>query len=129
MKIGELAAQAGVTIDTIRFYERQGLLPRAARTAAKYRDFPPETLERLGFIKRARDLGFTLEEVAELLTLSAAQQAGARDVRELALAKLQDVQRRIAELSRIERSLSDLVCQCRGDQITREHCPILQALQ
>ena len=127
MKIGELARRSGVTIDTIRFYEQQGLLDSPPRTQSKYRDFPPEALERLTFIRRARELGFRLEEIGELLVLAAAQQAGARDVRELTAAKLQDVQRRIVKLNRIAQSLSELLCLCQGDRITRAHCPILQA--
>ncbi len=127
MKIGELAKKSGVTIDTIRFYEQQGLLESPPRTLSKYREFPPEALQRLTFIRRARELGFRLEEIGELLTLAAAQEAGARDVRELTAAKLQDVQQRIVQLNRIAQSLTELLCQCRGDAITRAHCPILQA--
>lgn len=127
MKIGELAKRSGVTIDTIRFYEQQGLLDSPPRTQSKYRDFPPEALERLTFIRRARELGFRLEEIGELLVLAAAQEAGARDVRELTAAKLQDVQRRIVKLNRIAQSLSDLLRACHGDKVTRAHCPILQA--
>lgn len=127
MKIGELASQAGVTIDTIRFYEQQGLLESAPRTRSRYRDFPPEALQRLSFIRRARELGFRLEEIGELLVLAAAQEAGAKDVRELTAAKLQDVQRRIVKLNRIAQSLSNLLCQCQGDEMSRADCPILQA--
>ncbi len=127
MKIGELARQAGVSIDTIRFYEQQGLLDSPPRTQSKYRDFPPQALERLTFIRRARELGFRLEEIGELLVLAAAQEAGAQDVRELTAAKLRDVQQRIVQLGRIADSLTDLLCLCRGDKVTRAHCPILQA--
>ena len=127
MKIGELASQAGVSVDTIRFYEQQGLLDSAPRTRSRYRDFPVEALQRLRFIRRARELGFRLEEIGELLALAAAQEAGAKDVRELTAAKLQDVQRRIVELNRIAESLTDLLCLCQGDKVTRAHCPILQA--
>lgn len=127
MKIGELARIAGVTIDTIRFYEQQGLLDSPPRTRSKYREFPPEALQRLTFIRRARELGFRLEEISELLTLAAAQEAGSRDVRELTAAKLADVKARITKLDLIARSLEDLLCQCQGDSVTRAHCPILQA--
>lgn len=127
MKIGELARQAGVSVDTIRFYEQQGLLEAPARTHSKYREFEPQALQRLSFIRRARELGFSLEEIGELLVLAAAEEAGAKDVRDLTAAKLQDVRRRIQKLNRIAESLEGLLCLCRGDQVTRAHCPILNA--
>lgn len=128
MKIGELARLSGVTIDTIRFYEREGLLPAPLRTSSGYREFSAETLGRLSFIKRARELGFRLDEIGELLILAEAEEAGAHDVRELTAAKLEDVKRRIEKLQRMADSLSDLLHRCQGDKVSRAHCPILQAL-
>ena len=128
MKIGELSRLSGVTIDTIRFYEQEGLLPAPHRKPSGYRDYSPKYLRRLSFIKRARELGFGLGEISELLLLAEAQEAGASDVRELTAAKIEDVQARIAQLQRIVDSLTDLLRRCEGDGMTRAECPILNAL-
>ncbi len=128
MKIGELSRLSGLTIDTIRFYEREGLLPAPVRTPSGYRDYPAETYDRLSFIKRARELGFRLHEIGELLILSEAEEAGSQDVRDLTAAKLEDVKLRIEKLQRMADSLSGLLHRCQGDRVSRAHCPILQAL-
>lgn len=128
MKIGELARLSGVTIDTIRFYEHEGLLPAPPRRPSGYRDYTPESLDRLSFIRRARELGFGLEAIGELLVLAEAEEAGANDVRELTAAKIEAVQGRIAQLQRMVDSLSDLLRRCEGDAVSRAHCPILNAL-
>ncbi len=127
MKIGELSQQSGLSIDTIRFYEKQGLLPPPRRTAANYRHYDPETVRRLVFIRRARDLGFTLHEIAELLALSEHQEADAGAVRDAARAKVEDLERRIHDLQEMRRALERLVRACSGHG-PRSHCPILDAL-
>ena len=127
MKIGELASSAGLSVDTIRFYEKQGLIPPPQRTDTNYRMYDADTPRRLIFIRKARDLGFTLQEIGQLLALSEDGQAGAIDVKDRAQAKLGDLDRKIAEMQEMRRSLERLVSACSGRGIRKE-CPILAAL-
>ena len=96
--IGAVARRAGVGIDTIRYYEREGLLPEPQRRASGYRDYGPDVVERLRFIRRAKDLGFTLEEIRELLALSTDRERGVKTVKQRAEARLGEVEHRIREL-------------------------------
>lgn len=125
MRIGELARHAGVGADTVRFYEREGLLPAPPRSAAGYRRYGAGDIARVRFIRRAKNLGFTLEQIGELLSLSARRDV--RAVKRAAEARLAEVERKIAELQRIRRGLRELVQACPGHGPT-EHCPIVQAL-
>jgi len=127
MNIGQLAREAGVPIDTVRYYERQQLLPTAARSAGGYRIFGEQDLRRLRFIRRAKALGFSLEEIAELLTLSDRHQQDMASVRDTAQARLLDIEQRMAELQRMHAALSQLVDACPGHG-DLEQCPILAAL-
>src|SRR5919197_206172 len=99
LTIGRLAQLGGVNLETIRYYERRGLLPKPARTAAGYRQFPPESTRRLRFIKRAQELGFSLDEIRDLLTLGAEPRHNRSRIRARAKAKIHDIDRRIATLS------------------------------
>src|SRR5512135_2615425 len=99
LTIGELAKSAEVPIDTVRYYERNGLIPEPPRRESGYRQYPADTVRRLRFIRRAKALGFTLEEIAELLALSGRRDVAA--VKRSAQHKLDDVDRRIEELQRI----------------------------
>lgn len=127
MKIGELSSLSGLSIDTIRFYEKQGLIPPTRRTESNYRMYDTSTAQRLIFIRKARDLGFTLQEIGQLLALSEDHSAGAGDVKKRAQEKLRDLDRRIAEMEEMRRSLERLVSACSGKG-DRAHCPILAAL-
>jgi MerR family copper efflux transcriptional regulator len=127
LRIGQLAALSGLTIDTIRFYEKQGLIPSPRRSRSNYRVYDQQAVSRLVFIRKARDLGFTLQEIAQLLALSEDREAGAGDVKERAQDKLADLDRRIAEMQRMRASLEKLVHACSGHG-PRENCPILAAL-
>ena len=127
MNIGQLARQAGVPIDTVRYYERQHLLPTAQRSAGGYRVFSDSDLTRLQFIRRAKPLGFTLEEIGELLVLSDQHSQDMGSVRDTAQARLQDIAQRMAELQRMHTALSQLVDACPGHG-TLDQCPILAAL-
>ena len=123
--IGALAKQAGVGIDTVRYYERSGLLEPDLRSAAGYRRYSPQALARLRFIRRAQALGFSLSEIRELLALS--RQRDVARVKKSAEAKLRDVEARMAELDRMRAGLARLVGACPGHGRASE-CPILQAL-
>lgn len=109
MNIGQLARRAGVPIDTVRYYERQQLLPTAARSAGGYRIFGEQDLRRLRFIRRAKALGFSLEEIAELLALSDQHQHDMGSVRDTARTRLRDIEQRMNELQRMHAALSQLV--------------------
>ena len=125
--IGAVARRAGVGIDTIRYYEREDLLPPPRRRASGYRDYGPGVVERLRFIRRAKDLGFTLEEIRELLALSTDRERGVKSVKQRAEARLGEIEQRIRELQRVKRGLKQLIDACPGHGAL-EHCPILRAL-
>ena len=127
MQIGQLARQAGVAIDTVRYYERQGLLPPAQRRESGYRIFEAGDVRRLRFINRAKTLGFSLQEISELLALSAAGDADVASIKAATLKKLADVERRMAELARVRDGLRQLVERCPGHGDAAD-CPILGAL-
>ncbi len=125
LTIGELARRTEVPIDTIRYYERRRLIAEPPRRPSGYRQYPEETLQRLRFIRRAKALGFTLEEIAELLALSGRRDVAA--VKRGAQRKLAALEQRIAELTRIRDGLARLVRACSGHGRV-EDCPILSAL-
>jgi MerR family copper efflux transcriptional regulator len=125
--IGAVAKRAGVAIDTIRYYEREGLLPEPTRRPSGYRSYGEGTVERLRFIRRAKTLGFTLEEIRGLLALSADRQRGVGAVKQRAQRRLADIEARIAELERVRAGLAELIEACPGHGAP-EQCPILRAL-
>jgi MerR family copper efflux transcriptional regulator len=127
LTIGSVARRAGVGIDTIPNYERQGLLPPPPRRASGYRDYGEAAIERLRFIRRSKDLGFTLDEIRELLALSSDRERGVRDVKRRAETRLAGVEDRIRELQKVRRGLKQLIAACPGHG-PLEHCPILRAL-
>ena len=127
MHIGQLAKQAGVPIDTVRYYERNGLLPEPPRRESGYRDYATSDVERLRFVRRAKGLGFTLAEIRELLSLSAHRDHDMAAMKAAAATKLADVEHRIAELERMRAGLQALVAACPGHG-ELEACPILGAL-
>ena len=127
MTIGTLARAAGVGVDTVRFYEREGLLPQPARRASGYRQYTAATAQRLRFIRRAKELGFSLDEIRDLLALSADRERGVSGVRQRAEARAAEVERRIRELRRMQRGLQRLIDACPGHG-PLEACPILAAL-
>lgn len=127
LKVGEVAKQAGVSLQTIHYYERRGLLPKPPRTESNYRAYPEDAVLRVRFIKRAQELGFTLNEIKELLSLRAAPRAKCADVLGRAKAKVQEIDEKVATLQRMRRALSKLMEECEGSLPATE-CPILEAL-
>ena len=125
--IGKLAKEAGIGAGTLRYYERLGLLAPTERTASGYRKYGAAAARRLRFIRRAQALGFTLEEVAELLKLSDNPGASARQVKKATQTKIADIERRIEALARMKQGLAELEARCSGHGSTGE-CPILAAL-
>lgn len=108
MKIGEMATMAGVTTKTLRFYEERGLLPPPMRTPSGYRDYPPEVLDRLDFIRRGRNAGLTLAQISEILDLRDAGQAPCHHVEELLAYRLAELDRQIADLQELRTSVAAL---------------------
>jgi MerR family copper efflux transcriptional regulator len=127
LTIGAVAKRVGVAIDTIRYYEREGLLPEPQRRASGYRSYGEGTVVQLRFIRRAKHLGFTLEEIRELLALSADRQRGVKAVKKRAQQRLAAIEQRILELQRVRDGLAQLVDSCPGHGAPEE-CPILRAL-
>jgi MerR family transcriptional regulator, mercuric resistance operon regulatory protein len=124
--IGEASRRTGCNIETIRYYERIGLVPKPGRTASRYRVFAREDIQRLIFIRRASELGFTLDEIRDLLRLAAAVPDACAAVRDVAAGHLDDVRAKIADLEKMERMLAKAVRQCeRGE---RQGCPVIDAL-
>ena len=128
LTIGKLARQANVGVETLRYYERRGLIEPQRRTDAGYRLYDDDARRRLQFIRRAQTLGFSLDEIAELLSLSNQPTASAADVKRLAQAKIDDIEARIRDLERMKTALSSLEDQCPGHAGTTAECPILAAL-
>ena len=126
MNIGQAASETGVSAKMIRYYESIALLKPSARSDAGYRIYTPQDLHALHFIKRSRNLGFSLEQIRELLSLWQNDQRASSDVKTIALAHVADLDRRIAELSDMRNTLSQLASACHGDD--QPDCPILQNL-
>ena len=127
MKIGQVAKEAKVRVDTIRYYERLGLVKAARRRPSGYREFTGETVRRILFIKRAQELGFSLHEIQELLELQVDPVGSCAEVRAHTLEKLNSVEERIRSLQAMRRTLRELVDACDHQQSVGE-CPILASL-
>ena len=127
MNIGQAASRSGLSAKMIRNYESIGLIAPAGRGANGYRRYSEDDLHRLAFIKRSRDLGFSLEEVGRLLTLWQDRQRASADVKALAGAHIETLNQRIAELVSLRDTLQNLVDHCSGDE--RPDCPILSELE
>ena len=128
MRIGELAKRAAVNIQTVRYYERRGLLDDPRRRSAGYREYTDATLDRLRFIKRAQELGFTLSEIGELLALRLDPNTTAAAVKQRAHEKIVEIEGKLRDLERIRHALTHLAGQCRGGRGPAGDCPLLDAL-
>ena len=126
MNIGEAAKASGVSAKMIRHYEDTGLVPKAGRTQAGYRVYGDDEVHVLRFVRRARDLGFSLAEIKALLALWGNRRRASADVKRLALRHVEDLDRRIAEMQSMRRTLAELAKHCHGDG--RPDCPILEDL-
>ncbi len=128
LRSGQLAAIANVNVETLRYYERRGLLPEPPRRQSGYRVYPTESVSLVRFIKGAQDLGFTLEEIEELLALRIDKEASKTVVRQRAQHKVSQIDAKIATLQQMRNALSHLIDQCHGDGPTSD-CPILEAME
>lgn len=125
--IGQVARRAGVGVETVRFYERKGLLEEPARRASGYRQYSEEAVKHIRFIKRAQQLGFSLKEIAELLTLRVDGQTSCEQAKERAVVKLAAVEQKMVELQRMRQALLHVVSLCAGEG-PKGRCPLLDAL-
>lgn len=126
MTIGELSKRTGCIIETIRYYERIGVMPAPPRTAGGHRIYDRDHLKRLNFVRRARALGFTLDQVRGLLALADERETSCAEVERLARAQLDQVRGRIDDLRRMDAVLDEMVARCAGGRVPE--CPILEAL-
>lgn len=127
MRTRQLAAHAGVNTETLRYYERRGLLQKPPRTPGGYREYPSTAVDLLRFIRRAKELGFTLDEVEELIHLDRGGPDSCDAARALAEARKADLETRIADLQRMRASLSELIATCELDRADRT-CALLEAV-
>jgi Hg(II)-responsive transcriptional regulator len=127
LRTGELARLAEVNVETLRFYERKGLLPVPPRRASGYREYPPETVELVRFIRRAQHLGFSLREIKELLTLREVPRATCGDVVVLAWRKIAEIDAKISDLQAMRAALTGLLEDCPGTAPIAQ-CPIIESL-
>lgn len=130
MTIGEVAEATDVNVSAIRYYEKRGLIPEVQRfESSGYRAFPPETVRRIRFIKHAQSLGFTLDEIDDLLRLRSSDDSRCADARAIAERKLEEVDEKIEKLVEIREGLRSLTEICPGDQTLTGDCPILEVLE
>jgi len=127
MTIGQVARQTGVSVETIRYYEKEGLIDEPERNPSGYRQYPAETIKRVLFIQRAKAIGFTLKEIYDLLSLQERPEACCGDVVNKAESKLAEIEAKISELQRMKNALHKLTTDCVSES-SLENCPILDAL-
>jgi MerR family transcriptional regulator, copper efflux regulator len=128
LRIGELARAADVGIETLRFYERRGLIDDPPRLPSGYRQYPEQAVRRVRFIRRAKELGFSLHEIEELLALRSGSRHACGEVKEQIVAKLTDVEHRVRDLQRMRQALEELVVVCEAAGPAGD-CPILDLLE
>ena len=126
LTIGALSARSGVNIETIRYYEKIGVMPSPTRSASGYRIYGPEHVRRLHFVRRGRELGFGLDELRGLLRLVDGHTYTCEEVHALTVEHLTDIRQKIADLRRLERVMSQMAAQCTRDQVPE--CPVIDAL-
>lgn len=127
--VGQIAKKADLNIETLRYYEKIKLMPKPKRKESRYRFYTEDDLTRLLFIKRAKELGFTLKEIGELLSIKIDSEAKCGDVKHLAENKISDIDGRIADLKKIKNELAKLVQLCKDEKLTKDDCPIVKALE
>lgn len=128
LTIGKVAKCSGIGVETLRFYQRRGLIDVPPRKDSGYREYPADTVERVRFIKRAKELGFSLKEIKDLVALRPAPGSACTRVRKRAEAKITDIEEKIRSLQRMKRSLQRLAAACEGKGPVSK-CPILDALE
>jgi Hg(II)-responsive transcriptional regulator len=128
MTVGQLAKKADVNVETIRYYERRGLLDEPIRNTSGYRQYTSKYLDKIKFIKSAQSIGFTLNEIQDLLTLRITSNTVCNDVKLMAKEKILLIEEKINDLENIKNTLNELICSCENNKIT-DDCPILQSIK
>lgn len=126
--VSALADKAGINLETVRYYEKIGLMPKPKRKESHYRFYNEDDFARLKFITRAKELGFTLKEISNLLSLKVDSETKCGDIKNLAEEKIKDVEEKIRDLKNIKKHLEKLVTQCINKELTSDECPILKSL-
>lgn len=126
LTISQLAKACEVNIETIRYYERRGLISEPPRTESGYRNFPQEVVENIKFIKRTQDLGFTLEEIKTLLAASNDENFRSEEMRDFATSKMKEIETKIHDLQQMKTLLEDLARKCPGSGVSKGECPIIK---
>jgi len=126
LSIGKLSKQSGVNIETIRYYEKIGVMPAPGRSAGGFRIYEPDHLKRLSFVRRGRQLGFSLDEIRNLLRLVDGHGHTCAEVHALMLSHLAEIRRKIRDLRRLQRAMAEMAAQCSGESVPE--CPIVDAL-
>jgi MerR family mercuric resistance operon transcriptional regulator len=126
--VGDLATQSGCKVETVRYYEKTGLMPDPPRTEGGHRIYSLEHLKRLFFIRRSRDLGFTIEQVKELLRFVDESDHTCGEVRGMAMLQARVAQEKIDDLKRLQKALNEMAARCKGGRYKVEDCPIVDAL-
>jgi MerR family copper efflux transcriptional regulator len=127
LRTGEVARRAGVNVETLRFYEREGILPEPPRRISGYREYPPETVDLIRFVKRAQELGFSLKEVQGLLDLRQTPRRAPGKVPRLVKTKIVEIEHKIRDLEAMRRALGELLCACE-EKSGGKSCPIIASL-
>ena len=128
LNIGQVAKQTDVTVETIRFYEKQGLISTPQRSDSGYRQYTTDSVKRLRFIQHAKDVGFTLKDIGELLALRQEPGASCTEIKLCTLQKIEEVDQKIKDLNRIREALARMIMKCSGQGVLSE-CPILEELE
>ena len=128
MRIGKVAKQVGITVETIRFYEKRGLIEPPRRNESGYRDYPEDVVKLVSFIKRAKELGFSLKEIKNLMSLRFTPGTTCSEVKKQTIEKIADIDRKVDDLLKIKGALTELVSVCPG-QGPLSHCTIMEALE
>ena len=128
LNIGQVAKETGITVETVRFYEKQGLIDAPQRTESGYRQYPLDTVKRIRFIQHAKDVGFTLKNIGELLALRQEPGTSCTDIKLRTTEKIEEVDQKIRELTRIREALARMVMKCTGSNEISQ-CPILEELE
>ena len=126
LSIGKLSEQSGVNIETIRYYEKIGVMPAPGRSAGGFRIYEPDHLKRLSFVRRSRQLGFSLDEIRNLLRLVDGHGHTCAEVHALMLSHLAEIRRKIRDLRRLQRAMAEMAARCSGESVPE--CPIVDAL-
>ncbi len=127
LRTGEVARRAGVNVETLRYYEREGILPEPPRRISGYREYPPETVDLIRFVKRAQELGFSLKEVQGLLDLRQTPRRAPGKVPRLVKTKIDEIEHKIRDLEAMRRALGELLCACE-EKSGGSSCPIIASL-